>query len=125
MANVLFQIVGVFVLAYTSIFLLACLFVPRASALLTSPPDYGRLIAVVAVGAVLGIGVLHLRKWAAIALSLLLLYPAFWCVYSAVHPSTGGADWLGFLFAILLIGPAILTAFGWRTLTWRKKSEAH
>jgi hypothetical protein len=123
MAKVLFQIIGVFVLSYSCLFLLACLFVPRASALLTSPVDYGRLIAIVATGTVLGIGVLHLRKWAAIAVSLLLLYPAFWCVYEALHPSPGQADWLGFFFAMLLIGPATLAAFCWRTLTWRKKSE--
>jgi hypothetical protein len=125
MAKVLFQIIGAFVLSYSYLFLLACLFVPRASALLTSPADYGRLIIIVATGTILGIGVLHLRKWAAIAVSLLLLYPAFWCVYEALHPSPGQADWLGFVFAILLIGPAILTAFCWRTLKWRKKSAAH
>jgi hypothetical protein len=77
MAKVFFQLVGVLVLSYSCIFLLACLFVPRASALLTFPADYGRLIVVVATGTVLGIGVLHLRKWAAIAVSLLLLYPLF------------------------------------------------
>lgn len=125
MAKALLQLIGGLVLSYTCFFLLACLFVPRASALLSSPADYGRLIAVVAMGTVLGIGLLHLRKWAAIAVSLLLLYPAFWSVYAAVHPSPGGADWLGFFFATLLIGPAILTAFCWRTLTWRKKSDAY
>jgi len=124
-SKVLFQIIGCFVLFYTSALLLACLFVPRAAALLTSPGDYGRLVAFVAIGALLGIGMLHVRKWAAIGVSLLLLYPAYWCVYAAVHPTPGNADWLGFIFAALLISPSILTATCWRILTWRKTYRLH
>lgn len=117
--KILFQIIGSLVLLHTLVILLAVLFVPRAAALLTSSLDYIRLIALITAGAALGIGVWCLRKWAAIGVSLLLLYPAYWCVYGAVHPIPGYFNWVGFFFALLLIGPLVLTIVGWRTLTWR------
>jgi hypothetical protein len=81
------------------------------------------LLAFVAPAAAVGIGLLYLRKWAALGLSLLALYPAFWCFWDAIHPTPGNANWLGFVFALLLIIPSILTAKYWHVLVWRKKSD--
>jgi hypothetical protein len=42
-------------------------------------------------------------------------------IRDALHPTPGDSNWLGFVFAILLAGPSILTAVYWRTLVWRGK----
>jgi hypothetical protein len=102
---------------------------PQHSALAVSIPVFiVRVITGVLVFAVIGMGLLLLRKWAALAASILALYPAYWCFLAAIHPvdaKAGDANWLGFVFGTLLIAPLILTAKGWRTLVWRgKKSDA-
>jgi hypothetical protein len=40
-----------------------------------------------------------------------------WERKDALHPIPGCANWLGFVFALLLTAPSILTAVCWRTLT--------
>ena len=50
------------------------------------------------------------------------LYLAFWAVKDALHPTPipGDWNWLGFIYAALLIVPSILTLKYWRVLTWRR-----
>lgn len=76
-------------------------------------------IALIAVG----IGLLHLRKWAALAFSMMALYVASWELKGALNPIPGYASWLGFLFAFFLAAPSIVTALYWRTLAWRGKQS--
>src|SRR5580693_10484532 len=67
-----------------------------------------------------GLGLLDLRKWAALMISLMALDIAIlWEREDALHPIPGCANWLGFVFALLLTAPSILTGVCWRSLTWR------
>jgi hypothetical protein len=120
MAKVLFQIIGGLTLFYSAALLSVVVFVPRFSALRTTVADYGLLVVFVGVGAVLGIGLLYVRRWAAVGVSILALFPAFWCVLTALHPIPGNANWLGFVFALPLVSPAIFTAIYWNTLTSKR-----
>lgn len=66
-------------------------------------------------------GIVYLRKWAALAASVMALYVATSEIRAALHPIPGCASWLGFLFAILLIVPSVLTGVYWRTLLWHNR----
>ncbi len=90
-----------------------------------SPWDLVPLTALVAALVVAGVGLFYLRKWAALLISLIALYGSTWEVKDALHPVPGYANWLGFLFAVLLAVPSILTVVYWRTLTWRRQANAH
>jgi hypothetical protein len=81
-----------------------------------------RLVGTTVVFAVTGLGLFGLRKWAALLFSMATLYVAFWAVKDALHPTPIPSDWnwLGFLYAALLIVPPILTLKYWRMLTWRR-----
>jgi hypothetical protein len=118
MAKVAFRIIGGVAIFYSCGLFFVATFVPRFS---SSGLSLVTVIAYFVPVAVLGVGLLYLRKWAAVGLSILFLYPAFWCISTAVHPIPGNANWLGFVFAALLICASIVTAVYWRQLTWRKK----
>jgi len=85
-----------------------------------------RVVTGVLVFAVIGMGLLLLRKWAALAASIMALYLAYWSFVAAIHPvdvKPGDAPEVGFVFGTLLIAPLILTVKGWRTLVWRGKKN--
>ena len=93
-------------------------------ALLGSTAFFIRLIAVVVTLAVVGFGLLRLRKWAALLFSILTLCLAVLGVEAAIHPVAsrpGDANWLGFVYAALFITPTILTVRCWRILSWHKR----
>jgi hypothetical protein len=76
-----------------------------------SPRDVLPLATLVTTLVTSGIGLLYLRKWAALIVSFIKLYIAIiWDLKQALHPIAGAANWLGFLFALLLTIPLILTA---------------
>jgi hypothetical protein len=78
------------------------------------------LLASVTVLLVAGMGLLYLRKWAALLISCFALYAGvFWELREALHPIPGQADWLGFAFALLLTIPSVVTARFWGVLVWR------
>jgi hypothetical protein len=72
---------------------------------------------------VVGMGLLYLKKWAAAIFSGLTLYLAFWMVKGAIHKVPGQWNRIGFLFALLLIIPSILTAKHWHSLVWWHKRD--
>jgi hypothetical protein len=121
MHKIVFQLMGTFALAFA-----AMLFV---GAILTvwhypphSPLDLVPLAISVAALTVAGTGLLYLRKWAAVMISLITLYVASWEVKDALHPIPGFANWLGFLFALVLLIPSVTTVVYWKTLRWRHSS---
>lgn len=120
MPKAIFQILAAFTLLAAAVVGVGSLFVvtryPPTSILSLAP-----LVAVEIALVTAAIGLLGLRKWAAIIVSILALGAAKWQIESAIHPIPGNANWLGFLFAILLATPAVLTAAYWRTLTWTGK----
>jgi len=71
-----------------------------------------------------GVGLLCLRKWAALAFSLLTAACAVLFITQAVrgmtHPISGRADWLGFPFGFLLLIPSVITLKAWHSLSWRR-----
>jgi len=82
--------------------------------------DIARFCAVETGLVASGVGLLYLRKWAAIILCAMALYVASWEIIGALHPIPGYANWLGFIFGTLLAIPSILTCIHWRALTWRR-----
>jgi len=87
--------------------------VPRYRGFHTSPAGYCRL-GVFAIGVlVIGVSLLKLKRWAAVAASLCLVYPAYvsaWGAYSF---------WLGYVLALLLLLPACMTVLYWRSAIWK------
>jgi hypothetical protein len=116
---------GYLLLGFTAIFLLGAII----TGVRFVPPEY-RLKALLGWGllaslfTVVGVGLLYLRKWAAIAFSILTTACALvvtrQAVQGMIHPAPGRADWLGFLFALILSVPAFITFKGWRSLVWRR-----
>ena len=95
---------------------------PHFSKTSTSALEWARIAVIIGLQIVVGIGLVRPRKWAALALSTSLLYPAFWLLHGAIKPSNpqpGDANWLGYIYASLLLLPAILTVKYWNTLIWR------
>ena len=70
---------------------------------------------------VIGLGLIGLRKWAALVFSALTVFIAFWAFKDALRPNQSPEDWpwVGYVIGLLLIAPAILTATNWRVLVWR------
>ncbi len=126
MHRVVFKIMGGFLLFLAAgVLITAGLalagYLPRLSPAVSRQAFGLRIIITVALFAALGMGLLHLRKWAALGLSILALYPAFWSFWSAAHPTPPNADWLGYVFGFLLIVPSVLTVKYWNSLVWRKQ----
>ncbi len=119
----MFRIMAGFALCFA-----ALLFVGGILAFMHYPPrsplDLIRPAAAIAALVVGGLGLFYLRKWAALIVSFSVLWAGSWELRDALHPTPGEANWLGFIFAILLAVPAILTAIYWRTLVWRNKTTA-
>jgi hypothetical protein len=120
MSKVIFQSLAGFTLSFAALLIgggivTTVRYPPRAAW------DVLPLTALVVILIIAGIGLFYLRKWAALVVSLMALYVATWQVEGALHPIPGYANWVGFLFAVLLAIPAILTAVYWRTLAWRGK----
>lgn len=122
MSRLVFQIIAGFALGSAVLLLLMGAFV-----VLRFPPHSPWEVipgfAVIGLLASAGAGLLELRKWAAVMISLIALYPVYWELKDAFHPVPGYANWLGFVFAALLLIPSIWTAVYWRTLTWRRVSS--
>ena len=127
MSKAIFQIMGGLVLSCAIGLLCAGILVNTGYSQHFTPArcwaDYVRLLIFVTPLAVIGIGLLRLRKWAALLLSILGLYASFWFILAAVRPvdiRPGDATWVGFLFAALFVTPSILTTKYWHILIWRK-----
>lgn len=73
-------------------------------------------IVVVLTLAVLGIGLVVLRKWAAVGVSLLALYPALICAFARPRSISAHANWIGYFLALLFGIPSLLTILCWRAL---------
>src|SRR5258708_6863824 len=105
MATISFKIIGYLTVMYASAVLVFGLFVPRFSSLFSTVSDVALLLAIACPLVIAGVGLIKLRKWAAVAVSMTALYPAYWCVWAGFHPTPGNADWLGFVFGLLLLTP--------------------
>jgi hypothetical protein len=82
-----------------------------------------RLLAIIVPLALVGVGLLQLRKWAALLFSMTGIYLAFWFCKAAlypVNPQPGERNWLGWAYAFLFTIPSIATAKYWSTLVWRR-----
>ena len=88
------------------------------------------MLRFVLLGAILlsmGLGLLFLRKWAALAFASATLCWSYEALSEGVsgifHHTPGEWYWTGFISAIMLFSPTILTIKYWGTLTWRKASS--
>lgn len=78
------------------------------------------LVAFVAV-AVVGFGLLHLRRWAAIYFSVPLFCYGVWIAWSAIEQVTFPWNLLYMLQGISFMLPAIVTVRLWPYLTWGRR----
>ena len=130
MSKIVFQIMGGFVLWFAMGLLVVdilwighySLHLPRE----VTPLEIVWLVTLEVAITLLGLGLIYRRKWAALVLSLLTLYWAFLAFEEALRPGfiPGEWTWLDYVFGILLIIPAMMTAKYWRVLVWRRVSVA-
>ena len=127
MNKIVFQIIGGFVLFLGASLLFAGILVlagysprhyPSGSLLAFS----AGLIILVGVLCTTGLGLLTLRRWAGLAVSILGLCLAFLAAWTALHVSSKADDenWLSLLYVPLFIFPSFVTMKYWHTLVWRK-----
>ena len=69
----------------------------------------------------IGIGLLFLRKWAAILFSLPLLAIAVWTIVGSILDVAFPYMIINFLFALMLMIPAAITVNHWSELKWKGK----
>ena len=77
-------------------------------------------ICVLAI-AVVGIGLLLLRKWAAVVFALTLVASTVWATIGSFGEAPWGLYPLIAAFAIVIILSVIVIARSWRLLSWRGK----
>ena len=126
MSKVMFSILGGFALCTAGMLILGVIFLD-----LRYPPrslwDFAPLVVVISALIAAGVGLFFLLRWAAITISLMALYVASLEIKQALNPGPnpqpGSADWLGYVFGVLLAMPAILTVLCWNNLVWRSKSR--
>jgi hypothetical protein len=128
-ARALWRTAGVIVLCFALLAVTSALLAPRNGLFgvrFSSSHEVARFTANLVGIVIVGVGLLLLRGWAAVILSLAGIYGAFLCIRQAVnginHPVPGQWDWVGFIFALLSLVPAVLTACSWKTLVWWKKA---
>ena len=114
-AKAIFKIFGALILVYAAVCLVLLNFW-----ILVCIPCWPILSALI----ILGIGMLYLRKWAAVGFSLLCCFFAF-IVFSDPFPLAGKPpDWPSFIAGLLFMIPAVLTVTQWKVLVWRVKQDA-
>jgi hypothetical protein len=121
MNNRIFKIMGSLLLSFATVFVLG----GAVTVLRHTPKGVSDLLPLVTVAAAMilvGVGLYHSRKWAAVGLCLLLLYAAYWEVQGAIHPIPGYWSWLGFVWATLLLLPVFIVAKYWGSLVWRRRA---
>ncbi len=83
-----------------------------------------RLFLIAVALSVVELGLIGGRKWAALAFSIMTVGYALLVVREIVqgiiHPIPGRDDWVGFVFALVLSIPTVVTVKAWRTLVWRR-----
>ena len=72
------------------------------------------------LGSAIGVGLIRLRKWAAILFSLATLACAMWLVIGSILHVPRPYMFYNFTFATIFIIPTVATATCWRLLAWRR-----
>jgi hypothetical protein len=86
-----------------------------------SPLAYARLSIFVVIGLIIGIGLLFLRKWAALCFSSGSLALAIWMVVGSILYWPFPAMLIILGIGLSFIFPAVLTLRCWSHLIWRGK----
>jgi hypothetical protein len=120
MNKMAFQIMGALVLAFAVMLTLG-----GAVTVARYPPHTIKDVIPLALASVLllllGIGLYRVRKWAALAFSMLTVGLAGWSIRDAIHSVPWSWNGIGYWFALVLIVPTILTVRFWPT--FRRESE--
>lgn len=127
-APALLRSIGVLILLYAFLIAMAAFFAPKDGLFglrFSTFQVVERFVAFMVTMTLVGVGLLLLQKWAAIALSFAGIYGAFACVNESVrgltHPVPGNWEWVGLVFAAIFIVPIVLTVYSWRHLVWWKR----
>jgi hypothetical protein len=114
MNKMAFQIMGALLLAFAVIFTLG-----GAVTVARYPPHAIKDVIPLALASALllslGIGLYRVRKWAALAFSVLTVGLAGWSIRDAIHSVPWSWNGIGYWFALLLIIPTVLTVKYWRS----------
>ena len=121
MNTILFKIFGLLTFLNEALVLLF-LASPRARALgPLSTQAIIRIFVFYVSATVIGIGLLYLRKWAAVFFSLSLLLVAISIIFGSIWEVPFPLNLINIFFGSLLLLPAIVTVYSWSLLTWRGK----
>lgn len=127
MARVVFSVMGAITFCYVAMVLLVLVLPAGHSslhALPFTPAVIGRLLFFAVALSVLGLGLIGLRKWAALVFSLVALYGSFWAFTGAIHIVPWSWNGIELSWGLFLVSPSVFTVRYWRTLVWRaKRSE--
>jgi hypothetical protein len=78
---------------------------------------------VIALLAVIGVGLLYQRRWAALIFSLATLWGSIGVVRQVIHHvDPQGSVWADLFFAALLASPSVCTVKYWHNLVWRHEN---
>lgn len=119
-----FQVMGWLLLAYAAgMVVLSVASVERYPPPPRSGLAFARFGLIVLALVIVAFGLLHLRKWAALAFSILTLCVAFFAAKASIHFVPWSWPGIGYWFAILLIMPSIVTVKYWGVLVWHRRAE--
>lgn len=116
MSKTVFQVMGLLISSFATVYVLGgLLYIARHPPRAVS--DLGFFVVVAVTLVIVGVGVYYRRKSAALGCSVLLLCAALSQVHGALHPIPGYWNWLGFLWAGLLLLPLLMVAKYWNSLS--------
>jgi hypothetical protein len=115
----LFRLFGILTLLNAA--LLALLVYANRYARQNGGHDLSGLTMFIYPSVLIGIGLLFLRKWAAILLSLPLLATSVWLIVGSILAVPFPYMIINFLFALMLLIPAAATVNYWTELKWKGK----
>jgi uncharacterized membrane protein len=126
MAKVVFSLMGCITFCYAAVALLVLVLSTGHSSDHFPPlpvASLAMLLFLAVALTIVGLGLIGLRRWAALAFSLLALYLSFWAFADAFHAVPGSSNGIRYGYGLLLICPSVFTVRYWHTLVWRKKKS--
>jgi hypothetical protein len=88
-----------------------------------APPSgfaHVRELSIAVLGGAIGVGLIRLRKWAAILFSFATLACAMWLIIGSILHVPRPYMFYNFAFAMVFIIPTVATATCWRLLAWKR-----
>jgi len=90
-----------------------------------APPSglvHVRVLGITVLGSVIGVGLIRLRKWAAILFSVATLACAMWLTIGSILHVPKPYMFYNVAFGAVFVIPTVVTTTCWRLLAWKRTS---